>query len=83
MNITLKLFAALGDLLPPEARANAVEIEIAEGETVGDVLARHQVPLETCHLILLNGRHQPRERAGRARLAEGDTIAVWPPVAGG
>jgi sulfur carrier protein ThiS len=35
------------------------------------------------HLVLVNGEFvPPAERSGRM-LAEGDVLAIWPPIAGG
>ena len=83
MDVTLKLFATLSDFLPPEARQNAVPRRVPEGATVRDVLETLAVPLERCHLILVNGVYTAPRNAGERRLSEGDTVAVWPPVAGG
>lgn len=83
MDVTLKLFATLSDFLPPEARQNAVPRRVPDGATVRDVLETLAVPLDRCHLILINGVYTPPASAGVRRVAEGDTIAVWPPVAGG
>jgi molybdopterin synthase sulfur carrier subunit len=83
MNITLKLYASLGDYLPPEAFENSIEMNVPEGASVSDVLASHRVPLETCHLILINGFYHSPASAPATKLAEGDALAVWPPIAGG
>ena len=83
MNITLKLFAALGDFLPPNAHENEVDVEVPDGSTINEVLNSHKVPLESCHLILINGFYHHREIAGCTKLTNGDTLAVWPPIAGG
>ncbi|MCH8238509.1 MAG: MoaD/ThiS family protein [Proteobacteria bacterium] len=83
MNITLKLFASLGTFLPPGAARNAIELDVKNGATIGDVLTQHCVPREICHLILVNGIFAPPAIADSKQLIEGDTLAVWPPVAGG
>lgn len=83
MKIVFKLFASLADYLPAERRGNIVEIEVPEGTTVGDLIARYRLPEKSAHLVLVNGHYvAPAERAGR-RLAEGDELAIWPPIAGG
>ncbi len=83
MQITLKLFATLGDYLPRGSRNNQVELEIATSDTVQQVLDRHQLPERLTHLVLVNGVFvPPGERASR-RLEPGDQLAVWPPIAGG
>lgn len=83
MKVTLKLYASLGAFLPAGARRNAIQLDLPEGATVGEVLARHQVPRAACHLILVNGNFAPPASADATALEEGDTVAVWPPVAGG
>ncbi len=83
MKITLKLYAVLGQYLPPQAKKNEAEIDVEAGGTVLGVLDAHGVPPENCHLVLVNGHYvAPSERAGKP-LADGDHLAVWPPVAGG
>lgn len=83
MQVTLKLFATLSDYLPPHAVRNAIEVTAADGASVRDLLEAHQVPLPQCHLILVNGIYAAPARAGETHLKPGDTVSVWPPVAGG
>lgn len=84
MKITLKLYAMLADHLPEAARkTNSLELEVPPGRTVGEVIDEFKLPPKLVHLVLVNGNYvAPAERAGRA-LAEGDVLAVWPPIAGG
>ena len=83
MKVTLKLYASLGAFLPPGAERNAIQLDVPDGATVGAVLERHKVPRESCHLILVNGAFSPPATADGKMLSDGDTVAVWPPVAGG
>jgi sulfur carrier protein ThiS len=84
INITFKLFATLQDYLPAEAKkSNALSLEIAEATTVAQIVERFALPLKLVHLVLIDGKFvPPAERAAR-RLQEGETLAIWPPVAGG
>jgi sulfur carrier protein ThiS len=84
MNITFKLYASLGEYLPPDRRtANQMPLEVPEGTTIGQVIAPFNLPMKLVHLVLVNGVYiQPEERATHA-LAEGDVLAIWPPIAGG
>lgn len=82
MQITFKLFATLMQYLPSGASKNAVEIEVAPGTTINQLIDQYKVPSSEVHLVLLNGlflhesdRDQP--------MKEGDILAIWPPVAGG
>jgi molybdopterin converting factor small subunit len=39
--------------------------------------------MKLVHLVLVNGHYiNPEDRATRT-LAEGDVLAIWPPIAGG
>lgn len=80
---TIKLFASLGEHLPPGAKYNAVEVRLANGTTIGEALAELRVPEGLCHLVLLNGIFVPPSQRQTTAIAEGDVVSVWPPVAGG
>jgi len=84
MRITFKLFATLQDYLPPEGKkTNALTLELQEGTTVAQVVERFSLPQKLVHLVLIDGNFvPPAQRDGRA-LREGETLAIWPPVAGG
>lgn len=84
MKISFKLYATLTDYLPPEARrTNRVELEVADGATIAQVIAPYGMPEKLVHLVLVNGVYvAPADRPTK-QLVEGDTLAIWPPVAGG
>lgn len=84
MKVTLKLYASLGDYLPDTARSTrALELELPPGATVGGVIEQFRLPPRMCHLVLVNGQYvQPDERPQRT-FADGDVLAIWPPIAGG
>ncbi len=87
MNIRIKLYALLDKYLPPGAAqgatGNEADLAVADGTTVSAVLDGLKMPPEVCHLVLINGHFvAPGERRTQ-KLAEGDHLAVWPPVAGG
>ncbi len=83
MEITLKLFATLTDYLPEGSDKHAARLEIMEGETAYGVLDRCRVPREVAHLVLLNGIYMQPDEREKSVLKEGDTLAIWPAVAGG
>jgi sulfur carrier protein ThiS len=84
MRITFKLFASLQDYLPPEAmKTNALALEIDGPTTVEQLVRRFNLPEKLVHLVLIDGTFvPPGERGGRV-MREGETLAIWPPVAGG
>ncbi|MDD5247734.1 MAG: MoaD/ThiS family protein [Rhodocyclaceae bacterium] len=84
MKVTFKAYAMLSDYLPDAARrTNAVDVEVPEGTTVIDLIERFRLPRAMCHLVLIDGNFvPPAQRDGRV-LRAGETLAVWPPIAGG
>ncbi len=83
MEITLKLYAGLGEYLPAHTRDNATLVDIETSDTVVDVISRYNVPEEMIHLVLLNGVYLHPEERVVANFKEGDSLAIWPAVAGG
>jgi sulfur carrier protein ThiS len=50
---------------------------------VAQLVERFALPLKLVHLVLIDGTFvPPADRAGRV-LKDGETLAIWPPVAGG
>ena len=84
MRVTLKLYASLTQHLPPERRtSNFVELDVSAGSTIAQIVDPFNLPPRSVHLVLVNGHFvAPEQRAGRV-LAEGDVLAIWPPIAGG
>lgn len=84
MKITFKLFASLTDYLPQAVRySNQMDLEVASGATVLQVIAPFGLPQNMVHLVLINGKYMaPADRASVA-LQPGDVVAIWPPIAGG
>lgn len=84
MQITFKLYASLTEYLPTEQRRhNAVVLQVADGACVADVIAPFKLPMALVHLVLVNGHFVPPDERASRRLAEGDVLAIWPPIAGG
>lgn len=84
MRITFKLYASLTDHLPLERRpGNAIELDVAEGASVAEVIAPFGLPHKLVHLVLINGVYVPPEERTSRALKPGDVLAIWPPIAGG
>lgn len=84
IKITFKLFATLQDFLPPEAKkTNSLMLELDDATTIAQIIERFNLPPKLVHLVLIDGSYiPPGERAART-LHDGETLAIWPPVAGG
>ena len=84
MQITFKLYASLTDYLPVDRRtANQMPLEVPADAPIAQIIEPFRMPPKLVHLVLVNGVFvPPAERASRT-LAEGDTLAIWPPIAGG
>lgn len=83
MKVRFKLFATLGDYLPPGSRSNHVDLDVAEGTAVAGLIDQYQLPPKLVHLVLVNGHFIPPEARATHVLVEGDELAIWPPIAGG
>lgn len=83
MRVVFKLFASLSDYLPAERRGNRIELDVPSGTTVGDLIARYQLPEKSAHLVLVNGHYVAPAGRPEHALQEGDELAIWPPIAGG
>ncbi len=80
---TVKLYASLGSYLPNGADKNTIQVTLPGEATIAATLQRLHVPPERCHLVLVNGEFVPPGARANHVIQDGDTLAVWPPVAGG
>jgi sulfur carrier protein ThiS len=83
MQITVKLYAMLSEYLPPGAVRNVSRLEVAEAATIGMVIEQLCLPRELVHLVMINGVYVPPSRHSSTALKDADSLAMWPPVAGG
>ena len=47
------------------------------------VIDRFQLPPALVHLVLVNGSYVAADQRAARVLADGDALAIWPPIAGG
>ena len=85
MRVEVALFAHLTPYLPPAsegdgsaAKRRSREMDLPDGTTVGQVIAQLGLP-DQARIVFVNGRHAPDTH----ELAEGERLAIFPPVAGG
>lgn len=79
MTISVALFAYLSAYQPDgQGGRHARPLEIEPGATVADVIAQLGLP-DGPRVVFVNGCHAPDDYV----FAEGDRLAIFPPVAGG
>lgn len=83
MNITLKATGPMGRFLPAGSSGSLAEIAVAQDATAVDVMRQLGIPEEGSYLVSLNGTALPKAERGERKLAEGDTLAILPPLRGG
>jgi molybdopterin synthase sulfur carrier subunit len=84
MHITFKLYASLTQHLPAEARrSNQVLLEVPDGTPIAGIIEPFGLPDKLVHLVLVNGVYVPPDQRLSLVPRDGDTLAIWPPIAGG
>ena len=83
MKVTIKTGGLLGEFLPPGSARNSAELDFADESTPHDVLRALGMPIGDGYLISLNGTVVTQDERGSCRLAEGDRLAIMPPLKGG
>jgi molybdopterin converting factor small subunit len=79
MKIEVKTFATLRKVFPNSKEGKGV-VELPDGATIEDLLAKLGITLPQAQMVLINGQHQ---HDYKATLHEGDTVSIFPPLAGG
>jgi molybdopterin converting factor small subunit len=79
MKVKVQLYAILAEYLPTNANNKTAILELLEGTTVQEVLNELTIPENMPKILLVNGRNAELDRV----LVEGDTVSVFPPIAGG
>lgn len=78
--VSVKLYASLRRYRPEVAQGRAFACDLPGGATIGHlILEALRLPSEEVAIILVNGIQRNREWAP----VDGDTVALWPPIAGG
>jgi sulfur carrier protein ThiS len=84
MRVQVRLFASLRARLPAAAQGRS-EVEIEAGASLADLIEQLGIPDPLAQMVLVDGLQQPRSRERRAEriLEEGQTVSIFPPIAGG
>lgn len=82
--MTLKLYASLTGYLPEAFRkGHAMPLEVGADATIESILVPLGMPPASIKLVVLNGVFVPPSQRAATRFADGDVLAIWPPIAGG
>jgi molybdopterin converting factor small subunit len=84
MRIYVRLFANLRDRFPSDDRGRG-EVVLEEGASLADLIEQLEIPDPLAQMVLVDGLQEPRSREERAKraLEDGQTVSIFPPVAGG
>jgi len=79
LHITLKLLGPFRSLATGADTEGAYHLELAPGTLLSDALRRVPLPADVPRVVLLNGLQHDDD----PQLTDGDTLTVFPPIAGG
>lgn len=74
MKIEVRLFATLR-----ENRDKIMAMDLVEGTTSRDIIAKLDIAAEEAAILLINGRHGSLD----SPLKDKDVVSIFPPVGGG
>ncbi len=83
MKLAIRTGGLLGKYLPPGSARNSAEIDLPEGTTAAGAIARLGMPPEGSYLVIHNGTAVPKAARAACDLADGDELAIMPPLKGG
>ncbi|MBV8458976.1 MAG: MoaD/ThiS family protein [Acetobacteraceae bacterium] len=84
IKMTLKLYASLTRYLPEAFhKSHAMPMVVDATVTIESIIAPLGMPPGLVKLVVLNGVFVPPSQRPQTRFADGDVLAIWPPIAGG
>jgi molybdopterin converting factor small subunit len=78
MRLEVRLFATLRRHAL-SAEGGVLAVDVPEGSTAADVIAKVRLDLKEVHLLMVNGVRSPLDQV----LAEGDRLGLFPALGGG
>lgn len=79
MKVEVRLFATLATYLPDDSDGRSAMLELTDGARVTDAVRWLGIPDDMSYVTMINGRDAALEQV----LADGDVLALFPPLAGG
>lgn len=79
LTVQVRLYATLRRYRPEMKLGESLPVDLPEGTTVGQLMARLGIPAEVVKTVFVNHCQQDLEYV----LQNGDGVAIFPPVGGG
>ncbi len=83
MKIKFKTGGLLADVLPAGSSDDQAVLEMPEGATITDVMARLGLPEDDFYLVILNDVVSPKAARSKTVLNDSDELGIFPPLKGG
>ncbi len=84
VQIELKMFMKFKRFLPEGSADGKATISLPAGATFKDLLHHIDMPVVEDKIIVINGiSHKQSDKVNALSLQQGDTVAIFPPIAGG
>jgi len=84
MNVNIEFYASLMKYLPPGKSRFRREVKVDDDISLSRLISQFHIAAAEAHLVLVNGHFvNCGEDRDQRKLSEGDTVSIWPPVAGG
>jgi molybdopterin converting factor small subunit len=79
MKVAIALYASLSQYLPASAENRKAVIAAREGATAREIMSQLGIPQDHPNILLVNGKQAGPDTI----LKDGESLAVFPPLAGG
>jgi sulfur carrier protein len=79
MKVEIALYATLSRCLPPGAENRRAVIDVGDSATAREIMTQLGIPQDSPNILLVNGKQAHLHTV----LKDGETLAIFPPLAGG
>ncbi len=83
MKVAIRTGGLLGKYRPAGSARNSAELELPEGMTAASLIERLGMPPEGSYLVIHNSAAVTKAARAACTLADGDELAIMPPLKGG